>query len=241
MELAHSSPSNRPRHLRISDLAAAERPRERLVAHGPEALATHELLAILIGHGTCRASALDLAARLLADAGPLQDLERLGIEGLRQRRGLGTVSATRILAALELGKRAVATAAIHRPLIDGPDAAALQLVPFLSPLAHEHVFVLVLDGQNRMIRRELIHRGAIDRCLVDPGSVLRPVLLAGAPALVLAHNHPSGDPTPSPEDVLVTHRVDDAARLLGLRLEDHIVVGHGRFASLRGSGRGFRD
>lgn len=217
----------------IKALPLAERPRERLIARGPAAVSTAELLAILLGSGEGRGvSALDLAGRLLAEAGGLRELAAAGVADLWRRRGIGPAKAVRLVAAFELGRRAAAEAA-ERTVIRGPADVAKLLGGTLRDLRQEHLCVVLLSTRNHVLGVETVSVGGLDGTVVHPREVFRTALLRSAAAVVLVHNHPSGDPTPSPDDVAITRRLVEAGRLLGVEVIDHVIVGDGRYASLR--------
>jgi len=213
----------------LKDLPAAERPRERLLREGPAALADYELLAIVLGAGRKGESALMLAMRLLADDG-LDGLRRRGAAGLHQVAGLGPARAAQVAAALELGRRA------HRPpervRLDEPEQVYDYLRRRLDPHVEE-LLVLLLDGRLAIVGEVRVARGGRGGLGLAPADVLRPAVAAGAAGLLLAHNHPSGDATPSQADVDTTRQLHEAAQLLGIELVDHLVIGDNSFVSLR--------
>jgi DNA repair protein RadC len=222
--------------LAIKDLPQEERPRERLAKHGPEALSTPELLAILLRTGTTRESALDVAEALVAQIGGLRGLADASIEQLSQIRGVGVVKALEIRAAVELGKRISAFTHEARPTIRCP-ADVSQLV--MSELRHEsreHFKVLLLDTRNQVMRVSTVSVGSLTESIVHPREVFREAIRHSCAALIAVHNHPSGDPTPSQEDIQVTRRLDEAGRTLGIDLLDHVIVGDGRYVSLKEKG-----
>jgi DNA repair protein RadC len=222
--------------LAIKDLPPEERPRERLAKHGPEALSTPELLAILLRTGTARESALDVAEGIVSAVGGLRGLADVTIEQLSQIRGVGVVKAIEIRAAVELGKRISAFTHSARPVIRCP-ADVCQLV--MSELRHEtreHFKVLLLDTRNQVTRVNTVSVGTLTESIVHPREVFREAIRHSAAALIAVHNHPSGDPTPSPEDIQVTKRLDEAGRLVGIDLLDHVIVGDGRYISLKEKG-----
>jgi DNA repair protein RadC len=221
--------------VRIEDLPGHDRPRERLWRVGPEALADRELLAILLRTGTRDRNALVLAEALLAQVGGVEGLARTAPDELVRLAGVGAAKASSVLAALELARRIArhrrAPAAVRRPA----DLAAL-VVPELSRRARERVLVVVLDRGQRPTRVVPISIGSVDRSLLPVREVLHAVLRCDGVAFALAHNHPAGDPSPSPEDLAATRRVHEAAALVGLRLVDHLIVGDGSWLSLREAG-----
>jgi DNA repair protein RadC len=199
-------------------------PRERLARVGVEALSDAELVAILLGTGTRAEPVTMMAARLLAETGGLCGLERLGAGGLADLRGLGEGKASRLLAAIEIGRR-LATA----PLVRGGRIASSRDVDaaFRARLARErveHFFAVPLDARNRVLGEVRVALGGVSACPVSPGDVFRALVREAAVGAVLVHNHPSGDPTPSAEDIALTERLVRAGDLLGVRVLDHVIV-----------------
>jgi DNA repair protein RadC len=223
----------------MQDIPPAGRPRERLLEQGPAALSEAELLALLLGTGDARRSALGIAEALLAaHATPdeptgLRGLTSLHPRALQQEPGLGPAKATRLIAALELGRRAQALATPSRSTIKGPHDAWKLLAPRLEHLDREHFLAILLDSKNQLIDVTLVAIGTLNATLVHPREVYKPAVRASAAAVVLAHNHPSGDPTPSPEDHALTAQLLAAGEIMGIRVVDHLVLGAGRYVSLR--------
>jgi DNA repair protein RadC len=211
--------------------------RERALCLGPEQLADVDLLALVVGTGSEGESARSVAVRLLDSAGSVLGIARLGGHGLAERRGIGPAKAARILAALELGRRAGERGlSERRPVIDSFEAVAAWARPRLALLEHEEVWVLSLDGRNGLRGAHRVAQGGLHGCALLPRDVLRPAIRDGASAIVLLHNHPSGDPAPSAEDIHMTRGLAAAAHVVGLTLLDHVVVARGGAASLRDSG-----
>ena len=212
-------------------------PRERLCRLGPEALGTAELLAALIGSGSPGHPVAEIAGRLLDSAGGrLRGLARLSVDRLAARPGLGQATATRIVAAFELGRRAAVEPGVSRPRIRGPDDVYRWIGPRMRDGLQEEFRTILLDAQHGVLRDVLVTRGILDASLIHPREVFRPAIEAGAAALVLVHNHPSGDPTPSAEDRAVTRQLRAAGRTLGVPVLDHVVIGDGRWRSVLPSG-----
>ncbi len=215
------------------------RPRERLFADGALALSAHELIALLIGSGIPGAPATDLARRLLAVGEGLRGLSCADADELLRVRGVGEALAARIVAAFELGRR-VATDARPRGerIQSGADVHRL-LGARLRDLKKEVCLALLLDGKNRLLRVERVSEGTLTSSLVHPREVFAPAIRASAFAMVIVHNHPSGDPNPSREDLEVTARLAQVGRLVGIELLDHVILGEsgpGGFVSLRERG-----
>ncbi len=226
-------------HPTIKELPASERPRERLARLGPAALSTAELLAILLRTGTGGESALTVASRLLARHGGLGGLARAGHSELVSEHGVGPAKAAQLLAAVELGRRVSLASLDERPQIRTPADAASILTPKIGHLEQEHFWVLFLDTRNRVIGGEPIYKGSLNQSQVRVGEVFREALRRNCAAIIVAHNHPSGDPAPSPEDVAVTRELVKAGTLLNIEVVDHLVIGAQRWVSLRERGLGF--
>jgi DNA repair protein RadC len=204
---------------------------------GARSLADVDLLSVVIGTGAEGESAARVASALLETCGGLEGIRRLGAHALAARRGIGPAKAARILAALELGHRAALNAlAEHRHAIGSFDAVVAWARPQLGGLDHEEMWLLALDGRNGLRSAQRIAQGGLHGCALTPRDVLRPALVDAASAIVLVHNHPSGDPTPSADDVQMTRAVAAACDVVGLSLLDHVVVARSGAASLRDHG-----
>ena len=207
--------------------------RERALEGGLEHLSAAELLAIVLGTGTPGQSALDLAQRLLDRAGGIDGLTRSTPHGISELRGLGFAKATRIAAALELGRRAALAALSERPTLLSSFAAVVAWArPRLVGLDHEEVWLLSMDGRHALKSARQISRGGQHGCALTTRDVLGPALRDAASAIVLIHNHPSGDPTPSVEDLCMTRSIASACAVVGIPLLDHVVVARGGASSL---------
>lgn len=212
-----------------------DRPRERLRRVGVRNLSTTELLALVIGAGSSGASASTVALRLQeCFAGSLQRLAALDVAELEGVRGVGTATAARLTAALELGRRAAAEDQDPGAPIRGPADVFRRMGPRLRDLAQEEFHALVLNTRHCVIREVLVTRGTLDASLIHPRDVFRIAVTEGAAGVILVHNHPSGDPTPSAEDRAVTRQLADAGRAVGIPILDHVVIGRGRYVSLAG-------
>jgi DNA repair protein RadC len=220
----------------MHELASEDRPREKLLARGAEFLGTNELLAVLLGTGTRNLSALDLANQILKAAGGLKELARLTPGGLFRLRGLKAARAARLLAALELGRRAVAEPDTPKPMFRTPDEAGRYLLPRFSAKPVEEFGLLILDTRNRLKKLQVISKGSLNGSLVHPREVYREAVTLQAAGLILFHNHPSGDPTPSREDLDLTRRLREAGRIMGIEILDHIILGANRYTSLKEKG-----
>jgi DNA repair protein RadC len=213
-----------------------DRPREKLGRIGASALGDDELLAIVIGGGTAGTSALGLATALLAAAGGLHGLLRTCRDDLLRVKGFGNARAAQVLAALEIGRRVLAARPSERLQITSPRDAAQFLMPEFSARPVEQFGLLMLDTRHRVIRTAVLTVGSLDGTGVQPREVFRHALMASAAAVVMFHNHPSGDPQPSGDDVEVTRRMVAAGQLMGIQIIDHVVLGDGRYCSLKESG-----
>ncbi|MGI6611257.1 MAG: RadC family protein [Limnochordia bacterium] len=213
-----------------------ERPRERLLAHGPQALSSRELLALVLNTGIAERSSLDLADEMLVRWRDLRKLADASVEEIAQIRGVGPAKAVRLLAALELGRRLLLQTGEQRPQIRcAADVAALSLAK-MRDLPREEFVAFLLDTKHRVIEAKTISVGHLSASLVHPRELFREGVRRSAAAMILAHNHPSGDPEPSNEDVRLTHRLQQAGKLLGITVLDHVVIGDNRYVSLRERG-----
>jgi DNA repair protein RadC len=208
-------------------------PRERGIAEGFDSLADCELVAVLLGTGEKGRPVVRVAADLLEQSGGVVGLSRTGTHALAQAHGVGLVKAARIAAAFELGRRLLLrSSGAPRPNLASSSEVARWARLRLSSLDHEQVWVLALDGRNGLRAAKRIAEGGLHGCSIDPRDVLRAVVREAASAFVLVHNHPSGDPTPSDEDIELTNMVARAASVLGTPLVDHVIVAGGGHTSL---------
>ena len=224
----------------ILDLPLCERPRERLREHGPRYLNNAELVAILLRSGVAGENAINVAMRVLAEFDGLAGLARAGYFELCEQRGLNHAKTSEIMAALELGRRIASLAPEERARISCPQDAASLLIAEMEQLVQENLVVLLLNTRNQVVARRTIYIGTVNSSAVRPAEVLRPAIRENAPSIIVAHNHPSGDPTPSPEDISVTRDLAAAGKLMDIELLDHLVIGRGgRFTSLKEKRLGF--
>ena len=239
-ELASRSPATVAYQPTIRQLPANERPRERLREHGPRYLNNAELVAILLRTGIAGENAIGMAMRILAEFGGLGGLARAGYAELSGQRGLSDAKTCEIMAALELGRRIASLAPEERAQISCPQDAANLVSAEMALLAQENLVVLLLNTRNQVVARRTIYIGTVNSSAVRPAEVLRPAIRENAPSIIVAHNHPSGDPTPSPEDVAVTRDLVAAGKLMDIELLDHLVIGQGgEFVSLKERRLGF--
>jgi DNA repair protein RadC len=176
---------------------------------------------------------------VLIDAGGLAGLQRMSYDSLRAYRGLGPAKAAQLKAAIELGRRIAVATPDERPTIQSPDDAASLLLYEMGGLEREHLRVLILDTRNRLLRVAEVYRGSLNTSWIRIGEVFRDPVRLNAAAVLIVHNHPSGDPTPSPEDVSVTKAIIEAGRLLDIEVLDHLVIGQGRYVSMKAKGLAF--
>src|SRR3990172_7877496 len=229
----------RPARHRIADLQHSDRPRERLANQGAAALADAELVAILLRTGTHGWSALRLSESLLQDTGGVAGLQHVRFDELRARHGIGSAKAAQLLAAIELGGRFARAELSERRAIQSPEDVAELLRYEIGGREQEHLIVVLLDTRNRLLRIVEVYVGSLNTSVVRIGEIFREAVRANAAALIVAHNHPSGDPSPSPEDVAVTRAMVEAGRLLDVEVLDHLIIGKDRHLSLRQAGLGF--
>ena len=233
-----TEPSFKPVY-RITDLHETERPRERLASLGPQALTNAELIAILLRVGVTGENAVQVGQRLLQQFGGLGGLHRAPIEELIDQHGIGEAKAAQIKAAIELGRRLTLEVPEERPTINSPADAAALVQYEMSALEQEHLRVLLLDTRNHVLDISEIYRGSVNMSQVRVGEVFKAAIRRNATAVIIVHNHPSGDPTPSPDDVAVTRAFVQAGKLVDVDVLDHLIIGRGRFTSMKERGLGF--
>lgn len=220
-------------HVTVHDMPADERPRERLRTYGPQALSNAELLAIILRTGTARDNVLELASKLLAKYGGLGGLLRADFSEMCQEHGLGEAKTAQLKAALEIGKRLSRQELNERYQIKSPrDAASLVMVD-MAHLDHEQMCILVLDTKNHVVEHINRYRGTVNSSVLRVAEIFRPAITRNCPAVIVCHNHPSGDPAPSPEDIAVTEQLVEAGKLLDIELVDHLIIGDHKYISLK--------
>ena len=222
--------------LYVRELPPDERPRERLKKLGAEALSTSELIAILFRTGSRKSGAQDVAQRLMARFGDLERLARASIEELCCVEGVGTVKALEIKAALELGRRLAAFTGEQKPTIRSPEDAGALFMSDFKGLDKEHFRAVLLNTKNHVLKTVEISVGSLDASLVHPRECFRPAVAASAASIILLHNHPSGDPEPSADDIAITKRLKETGQVLGIEVLDHIIFGAGKYVSLKKRG-----
>ena len=224
---------------RITDLPDDERPRERLLHVGASAVSTAELIAIILRVGTGGENVVRLAQRLMIKFGGLGGLARASTAELCAEKGLGEAKTSQLKAAFELGRRLLVESPSERPTITSPGDAANLLLTEMSLLEQESMRVILLDTRNRVQAIQTVYQGSLNTTMVRVGELFREAVRANCAAIIVAHNHPSGDPSPSPEDVAITRDIVAAGKLLSIEVLDHLVIGQQRFVSLKERGLGF--
>ncbi len=221
----------------MKDLLPDDRPREKLLRNGAAALGDNELVALVIGSGTRRAGALGLANELLRCTGGVRGLARSKADDLARISGVGPARAAKVVAALELGRRTLTHGHGTRVQLRSPREAAEFLLPTYGARSVEQFGIVLLDSKHRVLRTSVIASGTLNSTIVQPRDVFREAMLGAAAAVVAFHNHPSGDPTPSADDVELTRRLRAAGTLMGVELVDHIVLGEVEYCSLKEMGQ----
>jgi len=227
-------------HLRIKELPSSERPRERLRESGPASLSNSELLAIILRTGTPSENVLSLASRVLVRFSGLAGLARASFGELCAERGLGQAKAAQLKAALELGRRLVSTQPEERAVVRSPQDVANLLMAEMAFLDQEQLRVVLLNTKNHVISIAEVYRGSVSTSLIRTSEVFREAVRENCPAIIVVHNHPSGDPTPSPDDIQVTEQIVAAGRVLDIEVLDHLIIGEQRFVSLKEQGVGIK-
>lgn len=218
-------------------LPADDRPREKLIEHGPDVLSNSELLAILIRTGTTERSALDIARELADNDGLYSNIARArNVADLAKIKGLGPAKAATILAAVELGRRVAAAQPLKKLKLASPEVCAEFLMPRMRYEQKEKFLVLLLDSKNQLLKCQKVAEGSLNTAVVHPRDVFAPAMLAKAACVLAAHNHPSGDPAPSLEDKRLTSALKQSGAVMGIPLLDHIIIGDGRYFSFRENG-----
>lgn len=220
-------------HATVHDIPNDERPRERLQKHGADSLSTADLLAIILRTGTTRDNVMELSNKLLLKYGGLGGLMSAGFHELCNEYGLGMAKSAQLKAALEIGKRLGMQQLEKKYQIKSADDAAKLVRMELMYLDHEEMHILVLDTKNQVVENIKRYKGTVNSSVLRISEIFRPAIVRNCPHVIICHNHPSGDPTPSPEDVEVTKQLVEAGKLLDIDLLDHIVIGNPRYVSLK--------
>ena len=221
----------------MKDLSPDDRPREKLLRHGAAALGDNELVALVLGSGRPRVGALGVANELLRTQGGLHGLVRSTSDDLARVAGIGAAKAAQLIAAVELGRRTLSHAPSARVQLRTPREAAAYLLPAFGSRPVEQFGVVLLDTKHRVLRTTVVAVGTLNTTVVQPRDVFREAVLGAAASVVVFHNHPSGDPSPSPDDVELTARMAAAGTLMGIDVVDHIVLGDTRYCSFKEMGR----
>ena len=223
-------------NLKIRDVHVVDRPRERLMRQGAQSLSNQELIAILLGTGTKNESVLTVASRVLLNFEKLHNLKYATLEEMVAIKGIGEVKAVSLLAAIELGRRLASKDLEERFTIRSPEDAASFLMQDMTSLQQEHFVCLFLNVKNQVIHKKTIFVGSLNASIVHPREIYREAVKRSAASIICSHNHPSGVPTPSPEDIDVTNRLFEAGKIVGVDLLDHVIIGDHQFISMKEKG-----
>lgn len=216
----------------IKEIPLNDRPREKMAANGAAVLTDAELIAILLRTGTAEKSAIDIASEMTADGGLYKRLAGITrLNELTNIKGLGQAKAATVLAALEIGRRIASAKPIEKIHLSCPQDVADFLMPRLRYAAKEQFVVILLNGKNKVIGTEVVSEGSLSSSIVHPREVYAPAMLHHAAAIMVAHNHPSGDPKPSLEDEEVTRMLSRSGKVLGIPMIDHVIIGDGNYYS----------
>lgn len=219
--------------LTMKDLPEESRPREKLLSQGATSLSIDELLAIIIRTGTAATTVVELSQLLLNHFGSLENLAQAEIEEISQLKGIGKAKAVQIKAALELGARLLISQAKKREGIRSGEDVFQLLSPTMRYLDKEYFKAVFLDTKNQVLQIKDISIGSLNASIVHPRELFKGAIKTSSAAIILAHNHPSGDPTPSPEDLEITKRLWEAGQILGIKILDHIIIGDNKYVSLK--------
>lgn len=222
--------------LMIRDFPEDERPRERFEQNGPESLSNHELLAILLRTGTKEESVLQLANRLLTNFEGLRLLKDATLDEMTAIKGIGKAKAIQVLAAIEIGRRISNLAYDDRYVIRSPEDCANYVMNDMRFLSQEHFVCLYLNTKNQVLHKKTVFIGSLNASIVHPREVYKEALRRSAASVICLHNHPSGDPAPSREDIEVTKRLAESGKIIGIELLDHVIIGENKFVSLKEKG-----
>ncbi|MEK4386672.1 DNA repair protein RadC [Solibacillus sp. FSL W7-1464] len=223
-------------NMKIHDVHEADRPRERLIRQGARSLSNQELIAILLGTGTKRESVLTVANRVLINFEKLHNLKHATLEEMTEIKGIGEAKAVLLLAAIELGRRLASKDLEERFTIRSPEDAATFLMQDMTSLQQEHFVCLFLNVKNQVLHKQTIFVGSLNASIVHPREIFREAVKRSAASIICSHNHPSGIPTPSPEDIDVTTRLYEAGKIVGVDLLDHVIIGDHQFISMKEKG-----
>ena len=219
----------------IREMPEDERPRDRLLKYGPEALSNAELLAIILRTGTQKENIINLCSRIFSEYN-LKQLSQANVSKLMEIHGIGTAKAAQIAAVFELARKLEGFTDEPKRKIRSPADVYSILYPKMREQKREKLVALLLDTKNQVLREEVISIGSLNANIVHPREVFKAALLESCASVILSHNHPSGDPTPSREDIAVTEKLVEGGKLLGIDVLDHVVIGDGRYVSLKDEG-----
>jgi DNA repair protein RadC len=222
--------------MRIDQMPLEDRPRERLKALGVEVLSVRELVALVIGTGGPARGTMEVAEDLISGLSSVRDLAGASVEKLARTNGVGLAKACRLKAAIELGRRVLKASRGEVRTIRCPEDAAGLVIDDMKNLDREHFAVMLLDSKNAVISIERVSVGTVNSSIVHPREVLKPALEKSATSIILVHNHPTGNVSPSREDIMITRRFEKCGRILGIEVIDHIIVGDGNYRSMKESG-----
>lgn len=222
--------------LLIKDFPQDERPRERFVLNGPQSLSNHELIAILLRTGTKYESVLQLANRLLTHFEGLRLLKDASLDEITAIKGIGSAKAIQLLAAVEIGRRISTLTYDDRYTIRSPEDGANYVMHDMRFLSQEHFVCLYLNTKNQVLHKQTIFIGSLNASIVHPREVFKEAFRRSAASIICIHNHPSGDPTPSREDIEVTKRLAESGKIIGIEVLDHLIIGENKFVSLKEKG-----
>lgn len=218
-------------HTKIKQWPVDDRPREKLLLRGPAALSDAELLALIIGSGSGKVTAVDLAKKLIADHQNLSELSKLSVDELTRNRGLGKARSAEIVAAFEIGRRLARSRTAERTRINGPEDVATYMQPHLAHLKREVFEVLLLNSANIVQKQVRISEGNLNASIVHPREVFKAAIDGLAASVILIHNHPSGNPEPSNEDKVITRQLVESGRIIGIPVHDHIIIAGNTYTS----------
>ncbi|KPU42249.1 hypothetical protein OXPF_40330 [Oxobacter pfennigii] len=225
--------NNQSKAFTIKDMPNQERPRERMAKYGPEALSNTELLAIILRSGTKNDSAMNLASKILKNEHGLKFLYDSSFEELQSIKGIGIAKASQIKASLELGRRFKSFKDMDPIYIKTPEDAADLVMEDMRYLKKEFLKIILLNTKNMVINVKSISIGSLNSSIVHPREIFVEAIKASSASVIICHNHPSGDPSPSQEDINITRRVFEAGKIIGIELVDHIIIGDGKYISLK--------
>ena len=234
--ITYTADSGPQRRLSIKEWPEGDRPREKLVSRGGEALSDAELLAVLIHTGSAGKSALDLARELLSDYPDLRALSRRPMQEVARRKGIGVSRAARIMTAFEIGRRTAAIGDPGEARVSGPEDVARRFIPLMRDLPTERFMALLLNNAGRIIREYVISEGTVNASVVHPREVFKAAVTELATSIILLHNHPSGTRSASAEDHAVTKQLVDAGKLIDIPVRDHIIICGNAYVSFAENG-----